>query len=131
MPEFVVISPKAEIHPSVIIGNFVEIRDFCIIGEGTRLGSFIIMAAGTWIGKNCQIHGQAAFADDRKLDGKKKSPRIENNVRFGTNVKVIGGVVIGDNAIIGANSTVFCDVPPNQVWAGTPARYIREVRKDE
>ena len=125
MPKFLDISPKATIHKSVKFANFIEIRDHCVIGEGTVIGSFVIMAAGTWIGRNCQIHGQAAFADDAKLDGVRKAPRIENNVRFGTNVKVIGGVVIHDNAVIGANSTVFTDVPAGEVWAGTPARKIR------
>lgn len=119
------ISPKADIHKSVQLANFIEIRDYCVIGEGTRIGSFVIMAAGTWIGRDCQIHGGAMFADDARFDGVKHAPRLENNVRFGTNVKVIGGVTIGDNVIVGANSTVFTDIPAGEVWAGTPARKIR------
>jgi acetyltransferase-like isoleucine patch superfamily enzyme len=125
MPKFHDISPKATIHKSVQLSNFIEIRDHCVIGEGTRIGSFVVMASGTWIGRNCNIHGGAMFADDTKLDGDRNPPRIENNVRFGTNVKVMGGVVIHDNAVIGANSTVFEDVPEGEVWAGTPARKIR------
>ena len=127
MHKFHDISLYASVHESVELASFIEIRDHCIIGEGTRIGSFVVMAEGTWIGRNCHIHGGAMFADDAKFDGVKKAPRIENNVMFGTNVKVIGGVVIGDNAIIGANSTVFCDIPANQVWAGTPAKYIKDV----
>lgn len=119
------ISNKAEIHDSVVLSNFIEIRDHCVIGEGTRLGSFVIMAAGTWIGKNCEIHGMAAFADQGKNYYKTSAPILGNNVKLGTAVKIMGGVHIGDNSEIGANSTVMCDIPANQVWAGTPAKYIR------
>jgi serine O-acetyltransferase len=39
--------------------------------------------------------------------------------------------VIGDRAIIGANSVVTDDVPAGEIWAGSPARYIRDRRDDE
>ncbi len=126
VPKFLDISEKATVHSTAILSNFIEIRDNCVIGENTRLGSFIIMGSGTWIGKNCQIHGMAAFADqDQRFNRDIPAPILGNNVTLGTNCKIMAGVHIGDNAIIGANSTVFEDVPPNEVWAGTPARKIR------
>lgn len=115
----------------IVISHFVEVRDHCTIGEGTRIGSLSVLAEGTKIGKHCMIHGGAFFADDRKLNGEHNPPIIRDKVKFGTNVKVMGGIEIGENAIIGANSTVFKDVPAYEVHAGTPARKIRDLKAGE
>jgi len=131
MPKFHDISDKADIHESVKLSNFIEIRDHCVIGESTRIGSFVIMGEGTWIGKNCNIHGMAAFADQDKHFGKEVSaPILGNNVTLGTRCTIMAGVHIGDNCIIGAGSTVFCDVPDSQIWIGTPAKFLRNVKHE-
>lgn len=52
---------------------------------------------------------------------------IGNNVWIGTNVIVLSGVHIGDNAIIGAGSVVTRDVPPNTVAAGNPAKPLKTI----
>lgn len=44
---------------------------------------------------------------------------------LGMNVLVIKPVKIGENAIIGAGSVVTKDIPANEVWAGNPARFIK------
>jgi len=61
--------------------------------------------------------------------GKKndKFPVIGDNVTFGANVIVIGGVTIGDNVTVGAGSVVTKDVPPNTVVAGVPAKVIKTI----
>ena len=123
------ISDKADIASTVILSDFIEIREYCVIGEGTTIGSFVIMGAGTYIGRNCKIHGMAAFADQDKHFGKNTlAPILGNNVKLGTRVTIMGGVHIGNNVEIGAGSVVFCDVPDNQVWVGTPAKYLRDVK---
>jgi UDP-3-O-[3-hydroxymyristoyl] glucosamine N-acyltransferase len=120
------ISPKADIHPTAKIAEFVSIRDYCVIGEGTQIGSFVVLGAGTFIGRNCEIHGGAMFADQGKHFNKDVlAPILGNNVKFGTSVKVMAGVHIGNNVEVGANSTVMCDIPDGELWAGTPARKIR------
>ena len=47
---------------------------------------------------------------------------IEDNVWIGDKVTILGGVTIGDNAIIGANSVVTHDIPSNCMAAGMPAK---------
>jgi UDP-2-acetamido-3-amino-2,3-dideoxy-glucuronate N-acetyltransferase len=126
-----IIGDDCDIGEHVVLASYIEIRDRCVIGDHTRIGSHVVMAEGTRIGKGCQIHGGAFFADDTKLDGNKIPPIIEDYVKFGTNVKVMGGIRIGQNSIIGANSTVFRNVPAYEVWAGTPARYIRDLKLGE
>ena len=39
---------------------------------------------------------------------------------------ICSDVEIGDNSIIGAGSIVTKNVPPNQIWAGNPAKFIKE-----
>ena len=50
---------------------------------------------------------------------------IEDDVFIGVNVVICNSVTIGKGAIVGAGSIVTKDIPPYQVWAGNPARYIK------
>jgi serine O-acetyltransferase len=51
-------------------------------------------------------------------------PTIGNGVYIGAGAKIIGKLVIGDGARIGANAVVVNDVPPNCTAVGIPARII-------
>lgn len=51
---------------------------------------------------------------------------IEEDAFIGCNTTICNSVTIGKGAIIGAGSIVTKDVPPYQVWAGNPARYIKD-----
>lgn len=56
---------------------------------------------------------------------------IGNNVFIGMNSIIMPGVVIGDNCIIGAGSVVTKNVPDNKVFAGVPAKKIRDLNEYE
>ena len=51
---------------------------------------------------------------------------IEDDVFIGVNVVICNSVTIVKGAIVGAGSIVTKDIPPYQVWAGNPARYIKD-----
>lgn len=55
---------------------------------------------------------------------------IGDDVFIGTNAVILKGVTIGDRAIIGAGSVVSCNVPAGEIWAGNPARCVRNAKKD-
>ena len=52
---------------------------------------------------------------------------IKNNVSIGDKVTVLGGVTIGENSIIGANSVGTSNVEPYIVYSGVPVRLIKKI----
>lgn len=66
--------------------------------------------------------------DPNKRRGVEVAPIIiSKNAWLGANVTVLPGVMVGENSIVAADSTVTKDVPDNVIVAGTPARMIRDI----
>jgi acetyltransferase-like isoleucine patch superfamily enzyme len=57
--------------------------------------------------------------------------KIGNRVSIGTSATILGGITIGDNAIVGAGSVVTKDVPENAIVAGNPARIKRYLNEEK
>ena len=57
--------------------------------------------------------------------------KIGNGVWLGIRTIILGGVTIGDGAVIGAGSIVTKDVGLYEIWAGNPARFIQKRFDDE
>ena len=55
--------------------------------------------------------------------------KIGNNVFIGTRTIILGGTTIGDNSIIGAGSVVKGKIPPNEIWVGNPARFLKTIKQ--
>jgi acetyltransferase-like isoleucine patch superfamily enzyme len=72
-------------------------------------------------------------SDDRKdklkdfKNRKTKPVIIKKNAFIGAHSTILKGVTIGENSIVGACSLVSKSIPPNQIWAGNPAKYIRNI----
>ncbi len=73
------------------------------------------------IGENCWLNQSITIG----FAGRGKAPTLGNNVVVRPGAKIFGQVTIGDNSIVGANSVVLKDVPPNCTVVGVPARIIR------
>ncbi len=62
-----------------------------------------------------------------RLDGVKSRPVVIKDGAFiGGHSTILKGVTIGKNAIVGAGSVVFQDIPDEQVWIGNPARFVKD-----
>ena len=76
------------------------------------------------------FHSLDHFKRNTKEDikNKVKAPvLIKNNAFIGAYSIVLKGVTIGKNSIVGAGSVVTKSIPDNQIWAGNPAKFIREI----
>jgi acetyltransferase-like isoleucine patch superfamily enzyme len=60
-----------------------------------------------------------------KGDWKCQSTRVKMGASIGSGATILGGLTIGENAMIGAGSVVTRDVPANSTVVGNPARLIR------
>lgn len=111
-----------------------EISSRCSIGPGLcfphTLGSVI---GASRIGKNALIyHGVTVGANAMDLGyTMDERPLIGDNVTLGSGAKILGGITIGNNVIVGANAVVVKSIPDNVVVGGVPAKVIREIEKEK
>jgi serine O-acetyltransferase len=80
----------------------------------------IIVNEFSTIGENCKIFHQVTLGEKNG-----KAPTIGDNVIIYPGAKIVGGITVGNNAVIGPNSVVVKDVPDNAVVSGIPAVVIK------
>ncbi|WP_223636874.1 serine O-acetyltransferase [Corallococcus sp. EGB] len=101
------VDTKAVLHPTVELGYG---------------GIGVIIAPGVEIGEKSFISQNVSL---QPLPGVVGVPRVGRNVYIGVGAQVLGPVVIGDGAKIGANAVVMEDVAPGTTVAGIPARELK------
>ena len=107
------------IHNSAIYGE-TDIGEGTIFGYG---GIAVVIHKRAKIGKNCIIGSNVTIGGRSKS---KDVPIIGSGVYIATGAKVLGGICVGDNSVIGANAVVISDVPSNCVVVGIPAKIIKK-----
>ena len=104
-----------EVPPTLEIGDGLVITHT----QGTILG-------GASIGRNVTIYQQvtlgASTADFAYTPSLR--PVVEDGVTLAAGAKVLGGVTLGRNCVVGANAVVLTDVPPDSLAVGVPARIV-------
>lgn len=108
------------------IGSFCSIADKVTIGGAAHPLSHVSTSPVFHSGRN--VTGRVFFAHEFKVNSKTE---IGNDVWVGIGAIILSGVKIGDGAAIGAGSVVTKDVPPYEVWAGNPAKFIRKRFSDQ
>jgi serine O-acetyltransferase len=83
----------------------------------------VIFAPGVELGKNCDIFTGVTIG--REFRGTRNGvPKIGNECWIGTNVVIVGKIIIGDNVLIAPNSFVNFDVPSNSIVIGNPGKIV-------
>jgi len=117
----------------LMIGVYLVFNAFCLaitgihvhreseIGPGLVVHNCsCIFVLAKRIGHSCTLNQGVSVGSIRGIG----RPTLGNNVYLGAGCKVMGGVTVGDNVLISANSLVVADVPSNCTVMGVPARII-------
>jgi acetyltransferase-like isoleucine patch superfamily enzyme len=109
-----------------VIEHHVEIGDNVRIHTQVFIPEFSILEEGCWIGPHVVLTN-AKYPLSPGVKDRLAGPRIRKGAKIGANATLLPGVVIGENALVGAGAVVVCDVPSGAVVVGNPARVIRQV----
>jgi UDP-2-acetamido-3-amino-2,3-dideoxy-glucuronate N-acetyltransferase len=131
-----------EIGDDTRIGTFVEIQKGASIGERCKISSHTFICEGVTIEAEVFVGHGVIFINDRfpratNEDGKVQTEAdwecqrtlVCRGASIGSGATVLGGITIGEKALIGAGSMVTKDVPAGATVAGNPATVINGSRK--
>jgi serine O-acetyltransferase len=106
----------------------VEIYYSTNIGPGFSIvhGSGTVIGPRYDIGENFLVY-QGVTIGQSNQEGTEQKIRIGSNVILYAGAKILGELTIGDNVHVGANAVVVDDLESNAVYAGVPARLVREL----
>ena len=115
-----------EIHPKAKIGKnlFIDHGMAVVIGETSEIGDNVTIYHSVTLG------GISPSIDSDNQRDVKRHPTLKNNVVVGSGAQVLGPIVVGENAKIGANAVVTKDVPENAVMVGIPAKNVGTTTKE-
>jgi acetyltransferase-like isoleucine patch superfamily enzyme len=129
-----------EIGDNARIGAFVEIQKNARVGSNCKIQSHTFICEGVSIDDDCFIGHSVTFINDRyprsvteqgglqtEADWTMVPTRVKRCASIGSGATILCGVTIGENAIVGAGSTVVKDVEANTIVAGNPARFLRRI----
>lgn len=138
----------------VVVHSFANLYE-CRIGDESRIGTFVEIQRGVSIGARCKIqshsfictgvtigdevfvgHGVVFINDKRpratsggglqtETDWELLETVVENGASIGSGATILGGLRIGEAAVVGAGAVVTHDVPAGIVVAGNPAVPLR------
>ena len=126
------VHPTAYVHASAHVardleaGPYVYIGRDCDIAPQVTIGRYTMLASG--VGIVGADHVWDVPGSPMQFSGRPDQPKthIGADVWIGHRAIVMRGVTIGDGSVIAAGAVVTKDVPPLQVWAGVPARKLRD-----
>lgn len=111
----------------VLIGNNVQFGNGCNVSSNVHFGNNILMAGNVqFVGRHdhtFSVPGTTIWDGPRGDNG---TTVVEDDVWIGTSSIIISGITISKGSIVAAGSVVNRDIPPCEIWAGIPARKIKD-----
>jgi acetyltransferase-like isoleucine patch superfamily enzyme len=130
---------KANIRESNEIGDNVSVGTLSVIEHHVQIGNnvrihtqvfipeYSILEDNSWLGPNVVLTN-AKYPQSPGIKESLKGPIVKKGGKIGANSTILPGIVIGENALVGAGSVVVADVPDGAVVVGNPARIIKNIR---
>ncbi|MDP6906679.1 MAG: acyltransferase [Candidatus Thalassarchaeaceae archaeon] len=134
------------IGENVIVGFDCNIGALSHIGNEVILGNRVRVQGGAYIANKCVIKDDVFIGPNSTLLNDKYPPSgdsekwmpvvVEARAVIGGGSTVLPGVVVGENSVLAAGAVLTKNIPPGEVWAGNPAKYLMsrmeyEVARDE
>jgi acetyltransferase-like isoleucine patch superfamily enzyme len=126
-----------EIGDETSIGTFVEIQKGARVGARCKVQSHTFICEGVTIEDEVFVGHNVNFINDRypqatNADGSKQTDAdwqvlptlVRRGASIGTGAVLLGGVTVGERAIVGAGAVVTHDVPAGATVVGNPARVL-------
>lgn len=123
------------------IGTFVEIQTGVSVGTACKVQSHTFICEGVTIGSRVFVGHGVTFVNDKHPRATNKAGLlqaaddwellqtfIEDDVSIGSGATVLGGLRVGEEAVIGAGAVVTRDVPAGAVVAGNPAKALSRLQ---
>ena len=128
-----------EIGDETRIGTFVEIQKGARIGPRCKISSHTFICEGVTIEEEVFIGHGVTFINDHfpratnaagepatEADWTCEHTVVQRGASIGSGATLLGGITVGENAIVGAGAVVTKDVPSGATVAGNPARPLKE-----
>lgn len=150
-----------DIGRNCMIADRASIRENCVVGDNSVIGRHVCVEMNTRIGRYVLIETQShitgnmviedyvfvggnvtttndnIMAHPRQFRTKikdevvLKGPVLKKGCRIGSAVCILPGIIVGEEAVVGAGAVVTKDVPPRTIVVKVPAERLREVNRDE
>jgi len=127
-----------EIGDETRIGTFVQIQKGSKIGARCKISSHTFICEGVTIESGVFVGHGVTFINDRypraisgigqlktESDWDCQKTVVKQGAAIGSGATLLGGITIGENAMVGAGSVVTTDVPANAIVAGNPAKILK------
>jgi UDP-2-acetamido-3-amino-2,3-dideoxy-glucuronate N-acetyltransferase len=119
---------RCRIGKNTKIDAFVYIEENAVVGNNCKIRPFVFIPTGVTIEDNVFIAPNVTFTNDKypRTQGTWRllKTRVKKYASIGAGSVINPGITIGENALIGAGSTVTRDIPDNAVAHGNPARVV-------
>lgn len=133
--QFAIVLAGAEIGKNCNINCHTFIENDVKLGDNVTVKSGVFLWDGIEAGDNVFIGPNVTFTNDKHprskaYPGSFQKTIIEHHASIGSNATILGGITIGEYALIGAGSVVTKDVEPFALMIGNPAKKAGVVNKD-
>lgn len=104
----------------MVIGNNVTVKCGVQIWDGIELEDGVMVGANTTFTNDM-------YPRSKNREWKLLKTKVCKGASIGAGTTILPGLVIGENAMIGAGSVVTKSVPAGEIWVGNPAKFLRKI----